>query len=302
LIDVTAGAIECYCQFGEINRDTYYARLSFEAPEGERFFRLANDPDLDIGFDPNETLSLDGTTIDQPTMSDGDEVEFSMVDPNDLSLARISGRTYRRITQAEFEALIAGEINMPAPNDFAGIELGDEAPPVADERFFGIKLDGEERICFICDGSGSMGDHFPRLQAELIQLISALSNRTKYIVVYFSGKTIGDLKWRPAGRNGARALARRLTSMESGGGSDPIPAFEIALGGRSLRDKPNTIFLLTDGQLEGSVKNVLDRLNRKGTPNRVRIHTIGFGDDQKGHRTLEDIAAGHGGEFRAIQP
>ena len=67
--------------------------------------------------------------------------------------------------------------------------------------------------------------------------------------MYFSGTTIGDLRWRKAGPQGARWLQREITSMNPGGGSDPVLAFEIALSGGQLDPKPETIFLMTDGEI-----------------------------------------------------
>ena len=294
-INPAAKGLECLCFFGDNPRETYYGRFGFVPLEDSFFFRLEKNMNFDRSFDPGVTQTLMGSPILQPVLGEGDVIPFEVLEDAGRSQIRIGGRTYTRINAETFEGLRAG--SLPLPEMSSEIDGGGGDDSSTQTRFFGIEATGN-RICFICDGSGSMSDHFPRLQAELVSLVRGLPE-TEFVVMYFSGNTIGDLRWRKAGPQSARWLQREIQSMSPGGGSDPVSAFEIALSGGKLRKRPDMIFLMTDGAINPQVSNVLSRLNGSSR-NRTRIHTIGFGSS--GHALLKKIAAGHGGQFKVVSP
>ena len=123
----------------------------------------------------------------------------------------------------------SGVLAVPAPPVIASGDDGGDGQEVqgVEPEFFGIKAVGR-RICFICDGSGSMGAHFSQLKTELVRLVASLPEGTQFVVMFFSGKTIGSLKWRSAGAQGARSLEKDLADTTSGGSSDPTDAIKIA--------------------------------------------------------------------------
>jgi hypothetical protein len=74
------------------------------------------------------------------------------------------------------------------------------------------------------------------------------------------------------------------------GGTNPASALTFA-----LNLTPETIFLLSDGEIDSKILSLLRQQNSQQT----QIHTVGF-LDRSGEALLKQIAADHRGEYRFI--
>lgn len=211
-------------------------------------------------------------------------------------LLRLDGRLYRRIDERAFEQLRRG--NAQAPTDLAtrasrARDPKARAEPAGGVDFFGARAEGTH-ICFVCDISGSMdGPKLDALRAELKRSIGALPRGSHVQVVFFS--QVGHILtpgWKTTGTPACDALLRGIDKTGSRGGTDPTQAIEYAF--TQLDPRPDTLFLLTDGQFDADVAGQLARLNPP--TDQTRVHTIGLGGDVLGP-ALQAIAAANGGTY-----
>src|SRR5262249_55038866 len=92
-----------------------------------------------------------------------------------------------------------------------------------------------------------------------------------------------------------------LASIRAGGGTEPVPAFQVAF---RLKPRPDTIFFMTDGLIPANVPTVVASLNDKQPV--IPVHTILFASGnpftiQRAAAPLVQIASQSGGTFRAVQ-
>ncbi len=162
-------------------------------------------------------------------------------------------------------------------------------------KFFGVAGRGR-RIGYVLDKSGSMGvDGRIRVAMnELRKSIAALPDFASVCVALFDdGVTTLDPE------NGfvkchASDLARLrqwLDNIAPGGGTDPVPAFQLLF---SRRERPDAVYFMSDGEIPSDAADEILRLNRRG-PNSV-IHCIAFGQ-AAATAPLRRIASETGGTF-----
>ena len=298
VINPALGTIEIRCYYGSAVRMEIYGVVAFESDRQKRI-TLVTDSDRQVLFDDFAMPAPGGGTIQPPALGPGSVVAFEALDETGQAM-RIGDREYERIdleTYRDMRRGNSGVLAVPAPPVIASGDDGGDGQEVqgVEPEFFGIKAVGR-RICFICDGSGSMGAHFSQLKTELVRLVASLPEGTQFVVMFFSGKTIGSLKWRSAGAQGARSLEKDLADTTSGGSSDPTDAIKIAF---QMKKVPDTIFLLTDGQIEPRTPRVIKGLNSTGGLSRV--HTVLFGSSAGGS-LLQQVASENGGDFRHVNP
>ena len=123
-------------------------------------------------------------------------------------------------------------------------------------KFFGIEAQGS-RFAYIVDVSGSMdGARVEALKVALISSIETLSDDARFSIILFSDRATpltGDGWIRVT--DAARATARqRINAIGVGGGTNPVPAFDII---RTLRPMPDAIYFMTDGEFLPEVEEAV---------------------------------------------
>jgi hypothetical protein len=175
-----------------------------------------------------------------------------------------------------------------------------ESDPAVTVDFFGVQAEGKF-FCYVIDVSGSMDQNggMLKLRMELERSLSSLPRGTRFAVLPFN-HTLRDLQsqWTSANAEKARDLGRRLSQIGAKGGTNPAPAFDWAF--RRLSPRPDAIFFMTDGQVQGGSQLLSQLAALNAAMPRTRIHTIGLGGGAD-MRFLERLASQHGGTSRAAQ-
>ena len=140
--------------------------------------------------------------------------------------------------------------------------------------FFGVEAKGS-RFAYIVDTSGSMsiGGKIETLRDELATSVGALTDNAEFCIFLYSSmaRPLGDRgDWVQAGSRG-KAWARRLIAqIPAGGGTNPLPAFELA---QQLRPRPDAIYFMTDGEFH---PDTVDAILQTHSKLDVPIHCITF--------------------------
>ena len=161
--------------------------------------------------------------------------------------------------------------------------------------FFGIALgDGAKNVVFVIDRSGSMTCTIDYVKFELKRSIRELDEADEFHVVFYSSgpplemptrRLVNATEWN-------KQLAFEFVDgIFAQGETDPSKALEqaFAVG-------PELIYLLTDGEFDRSVVNLVKRLNADKC---VMVHTIGF-LYRTGEEVLKKIAEQNGGTYRFV--
>jgi hypothetical protein len=231
--------------------------------------------------------------------------------PCELMWARRGDRL--TIGGAEYEAadpdVMVDLLSQPEPGDgdvggslatWKG-EEAEEGGPAATVDFFGVQAEGRY-FCYIVDISGSMKGNggMLRLRMELERSLGSLPSGTRFTVLPFNS-TLRDFQshWTSASPAKARDIGRRFSRIGARGGTNPTTAFSWAL--RELTPQPDAIFFMTDGQMMGDRRQLLEHLASLNASNpRTRVYTIGLGDGAD-IQFLEQMAEAHGGTCRAVR-
>jgi hypothetical protein len=164
-------------------------------------------------------------------------------------------------------------------------------------EFMGVKSNARH-VIYVIDFSGSMnGDRFAHTRLELKRSIERLPEDGSFLVIFFDD---GFMVMPPGHLVAATARNKSLAkawidSMDTRGGTDPSRAMEFALG-----LKPETIFLMTDGQFLSAevVNRVIDAAN---VGRRTSINTIAF-HERAEEEELKKIARENRGDYRYVPP
>jgi hypothetical protein len=110
------------------------------------------------------------------------------------------------------------------------------------------------------------------VKVEVLRTLQSLTRESQFHVIFFNSKPEPQpvAGWLPGGQGVAQVLPW-LRTISARGGTNPTPAFEMAL---RLSPRPDAIFFMTDGIIPPSVPGEVADLNKSGK--RVPIHTIYF--------------------------
>jgi hypothetical protein len=162
--------------------------------------------------------------------------------------------------------------------------------------FMGLHAKGT-RFCIIADRSGSMeGPKLDYLKEEILETLTTMRSRGRFQLILFHSRATPypHAGWRHPRRDRSD-VASWLDTVNAGGGTNPTPAFELAL---DLEPRPDAIFFMTDGQFPNEVVDEVAQLNRQGG-RRVPIHTISFMDTSS-EPLMRKIASDSGGRYRHV--
>lgn len=173
----------------------------------------------------------------------------------------------------------------------------------ATTTFFGTEVKAH-RILFMLDNSGGMGFNgkFETLVDELLKTIDAMDPKQQFYVVFYSDTVYplffpqSEMNFVRATRANKERLRNWLGTVELCMGNAIDEAIQAA---ETIR--PDTVFLLTDGDLftTEKKKNIL----LDGAGRRFSIHTFGMGADRyaKYAEGLQLVADANRGSYRSVQ-
>lgn len=145
--------------------------------------------------------------------------------------------------------------------------------------FFGVEASGS-RFAYIVDVSGSMeGPRLERLKLELRRSIDGMLETSQFSIVSFSDAAMfvgGERGWMDASAAGKKGIRAHVELMRSGGGTNPVPAFQLI---STLRPRPEAIYFMTDGEFGGELEVVIAQIADLTKNPRVPIHCICFGSN-----------------------
>lgn len=261
------------------------------------------------GTGPGAGLRGDGPGADPAGTSD--ELQGTPQGATTQTVAPVSGTdavqtTARAAPEFGFTAPDAPQVAAPRTSPVPSLPIG-TGTGVAREgasggaspgvpEFMGVKVDARH-VVYVLDFSGSMGgEKLTYLKVELKKSIFALTPRNSFQVILFQTwpRQMPDQAMLPGTQANTRKCASWVDQEQSGGGTNPVGALEIAL----TKLKPDAIYLLTDGVFDSDadVFALLQRLNPEG---KVQICTIGFGRDVNA-ATLQRIASENRGTYAYV--
>ncbi len=161
---------------------------------------------------------------------------------------------------------------------------------------FGTGAEAEiaHRIVYVVDRSGGMTDSIDYVKCELKRSIGELSEDIEFHVVFYSSGAPVEMPTRRlvvASQRNKQLAFEFIDSIISQGETDPSKALE-----RAFDCTPDTIYLLTDGEFDRAIIDLVKRLN---TGAKVTVHTVGF-LYRTGEDVLKKIAEQNGGTYRFV--
>ena len=169
-------------------------------------------------------------------------------------------------------------------------------PAVGKTMFFGVARKGN-KFAYIIDNSGSMrGRRFDAAREELFRSVSQMTRYQAFYVIFFSDRAYpmfdpeAAKEMLPPEPKNLKKLLEWMQGVEVTGGGRIVDAVELA-----LKQKPDAIFLLTDGLMSEYSAERLMKMDTKD----VSINTICFGSEE-GAATLKKIADKQDGVFQFI--
>jgi hypothetical protein len=202
--------------------------------------------------------------------------------------------------------------NVPAPEVVANPapRIHEDPPMVSRPRdsavFMGTHAQGQ-RFCIIADASNSMkGTPLVQLKKEILKTLYDLNPSSQFYVIFFNASAIPMPYpgWLSAEKENLDKVKPWVQNMSTLLKTLPNSAFERAF---KLQPKPDVIFFMTDGFLQGPDPIAhLKTLN--ATEPKVAIHTIMFSRKKaaeakganKATTQLRVIAEKNGGVFRRV--
>ena len=161
-------------------------------------------------------------------------------------------------------------------------------PPWRQTEFFGIRAQGKTFV-YVVDCSGSMGDHdrLIRAKREIRRCVGEMRFPQRFQIIFYNDRPLTMPGGGPQGAEYASKvqLAHWMSLIEADGETDPRGAMALALG-----QKPDAIFLLSDGEFPPGTAASIAKLNKAKTP----IHCVDFSG---GSADLKAIAKASGGQY-----
>ncbi len=204
----------------------------------------------------------------------------------------------RQFTQNPFPDVAPNKLNVlqvigpgGGGKDFGGLEGLDQRGG----KFIGVgPSEPARKIVYVVDRSGSMTDSMDFVKYELKRSLADLGEEHEFHIIFYSSGAPVEMPSRrlmsATDRN--RQLAFEfIDGVIPQGETDPSKALE-----RAFACQPDLIYLLTDGEFDKAIVDLIRRLNVGG---KVRVYTIGFLYNPKGD-VLRMIADQNGGQYKFI--
>lgn len=178
-----------------------------------------------------------------------------------------------------------------------GSGLGGGGSGSGGTSFFGVEARGN-RFAYLVDVSGSMGqdNRIGQLRGELDRSVKAMLETSSFLIIAYSddAQPLGNVKdWREASPAGKRAIHRDIEVLNAGGGTNPLPGFQIIF---SVKPRPDAIYFMTDGDFDDSIATAILDMDKTM---KVPIHCICLGN-QDGEKRMRMIARQTNGTYKFV--
>jgi hypothetical protein len=162
--------------------------------------------------------------------------------------------------------------------------------------FFGAGSETEiaHKIVYVVDRSGSMTDSIDYVKFELKRSIGELGEDTEFHVIFYSSGAPVEMPTRRlvvATERNKELAFEFIDGIIPQGETDPSKALE-----RAFAVNPELIYLLTDGEFDRAIIDLVKRLN---VGDKVTVHTIGF-LYRTGEEVLKKIAEDNSGNYKFV--
>ncbi len=162
--------------------------------------------------------------------------------------------------------------------------------------FFGAGSETEiaHKIVYVVDRSGSMTDSIDYVKFELKRSIGELGEDSEFHVVFYSSGPPVEMPTRRlvvATERNKELAFEFIDGIIPQGETDPSKALE-----RAFAVSPELIYLLTDGEFDRAIIDLVKRLN---VGDKVTVHTIGF-LYRTGEEVLKKIAEDNSGNYKFV--
>jgi hypothetical protein len=168
------------------------------------------------------------------------------------------------------------------------------ALPDKGRAFFGVPVGEAHKIAFICDRSGSMTDSIDLIKYELKRCLSELKEEDLFDVLFMSSGPPVDLSREgliPATEKNKERAYGFIDDMVPQGETSPTESVK-----RAFKHEPEVIFIISDGEFDRSLIDLVKGLNVGG---KVKVNTIAF-LYKSGEDVNKKIAEQNGGTYRFI--
>jgi len=209
--------------------------------------------------------------------------QFSFI-KNDLKTPGI-GELHRL---ADYE-IVFGVGGSPRGGGLEGLGIRNTGTPT-----IFIEDEQNHKIVYVVDRSGSMTDSLVYVKFELKRSIQELSEEKEFHIIFYSSGPPVEMPTRRLVRATERNKQQAFEFIDTviaQGETDPSGALERAFG-----VKPDLIYLLTDGEFDRSIVDLVRGRNPGG---KVTVHTIGF-LYQIGETVLKQIADENNGNYKFV--
>ena len=162
--------------------------------------------------------------------------------------------------------------------------------------FFGAGTETEiaHKIVYVVDRSGSMTDSIAYVKFELKRSIGELGEDTEFHVIFYSSGPPVEMPTRrlvAATERNKQLAFEFIDGIIPQGETDPSKALD-----RAFAVGPELIFLLTDGEFD---RAIIDLVKRSNVGTKVTVHTIGF-LYRTGEAVLKEIAEQNNGNYKFV--
>jgi hypothetical protein len=150
------------------------------------------------------------------------------------------------------------------------------------------------KIVYVVDRSGSMTDTLDIVKVELKRSLSELVDASEFHVIFYSSGPPVEMPARRlvnATERNKQLAYEFIDTVVAQGETDPSQALQRAFG-----CKPDFIYLLTDGEFD---RQIVDLVGRLSAGSNTKVNTIGF-LSQSGDEVLRQIADKTGGSHKVI--
>ena len=151
-----------------------------------------------------------------------------------------------------------------------------------------------KKIVYVVDRSGSMSDSIDYVKFELKRSIGELSEEKEFDVIFYSSGTPVEMPTQRlvnATERNKQSAFEFVDSIVPQGETDPSKALE-----RAFACGPELIYLLTDGEFDRAIIDLVQRLN---VGKKVTVHGICF-LYRTGEAVMKTIAEQNGGNYKFV--
>jgi len=236
-------------------------------------------------------LAGDVSAGDISSLAENVDAELAeMGEVTDLPVGAVSGQVTASVMRLNAGGAVG---NSSSAQQFQSLGTMADGSAGSVASFFGVEAKGDSFVYVVDCSSSMMGKKLWAAKSELARSVATMDRRMKFFIIFYNTKhyAMGADGLVRASEQNKSLYFKWVDSVNSGGGTDPSSAMEVAL---SLR--PDAIWLLSDGEFDEQVCEVI----RNNNPRRkVQVNTIAF-YSQSGQGVLKRIAFENEGKYRFV--